>query len=67
MSRYKVTSAPLIKRKYKITVVETYRRVEEIMAVSREQAEEIIDEMLNDGKIDLPCDGRGYDYSRELF
>lgn len=67
MSRYKVTSAPLIKRKYKITVVETYRRVEEIMAVSREQAEEIIDEMVNDGQIDLPCDGGDYDYSRELF
>lgn len=52
--------------KYKVDVIETYKRTVEIEADSSEEAYDKVDEMVNNGEIDLPCDGVGYGYERFL-
>lgn len=53
--------------KYRVDIVETYKRTVEINAEDEDEAYEVVDEMINEGKIDLPCDGGGYEYERDLF
>ena len=53
--------------KYNVEITETYQRTVEIEAENEDDAYEKVDEMINNGEIDLPCDGEEYDYSRELF
>lgn len=43
-----------------------YYEVIEIQAEDEDDAYEKVDTMINDGEIDLPCDGGKYDYKREL-
>lgn len=52
--------------KYKVEIAETYKRTVEIEANSSGEAYEIVDEMINSGEIDIPCDGSEYDYERYL-
>lgn len=52
--------------KYKVDITETYKRTVEIEADSSEEAYDRADEMVNEGIIDLPCDGDGYTYERFL-
>lgn len=54
-------------KKFKVEIVEEYRRTVEIEAEDDDEAYEIVDRKVADGEIDLPCDGGKYDYSRELF
>lgn len=51
---------------FKVDITETYNRVIEIQAEDEYDAYDKVDEMINDGEIDLPCDGGKYDYKREL-
>lgn len=53
--------------KHKITIVETYKRVVEIEAESKDEAYEIAQDMVSNGDIDLPCDGGNYDYTNEFY
>lgn len=53
-------------KKFKVQIVETYRRYVEIEANDEEEAHEIIANKINEGEIDLPCDGDDYEYDREL-
>lgn len=53
--------------KFKVEIVETYRRYVEIEAQDEDAAYQEIDNKINEGKIDLPCDGEDYKYDRELF
>ena len=64
---YNATYTPDIKKLYEVDITETYKRTVEILATSEDNAYELVDELVNDGKIDLPCDGGDYDYSRDLF
>lgn len=54
-------------KKFRVEVVETYRRQVEVEAPDEDEAYEEIESRINAGDIDLPCDGEGYGYSRELF
>lgn len=54
-------------KKFKVDIVETYKRTIVIEAENDDEAYEVVDEMVNEGEIDLPCDGGKYDYSRDLF
>ncbi len=54
-------------KKYKVLIVETYKRKIEVSSNNEEEAYECVEEMVNNGDIDLPCDGGKYDYERELF
>lgn len=54
-------------KKFKVDIVETYRRTIEIEAESEDKAYEMVEEKIMEGEIDLPCDGGKYDYSRELY
>lgn len=54
-------------KKFKVDIVETYKRTIVIEAENDDEAYEVVDEMVNEGEIDLPCDGREYNYSRDLF
>lgn len=53
--------------KYRVEIVETYRRYIEVEAQDEDAAYQEIDDKINDGEIDLPCDGEDYKYDRELF
>ncbi len=56
-----------IMSKFKVEIVETYRRYVEVEAEDEGAAYQDIDEQINEGFIDLPCDGDNYKYDRELF
>lgn len=51
---------------FKVDITETYNRVIEVQAEDEYDAYDKVDTMINDGEIDLPCDGGKYDYKREL-
>lgn len=53
--------------KFKVEIVETYRRYVEVEAENEDAACQNIDNKINEGGIDLPCDGEDYKYDRELF
>lgn len=53
--------------KYRVEIVETYRRYVEVEAEDEDAAYQEIDDNINEGLIDLPCDGENYKYDRELF
>lgn len=53
--------------KFKVEIVETYRRYVDIEAQDEDAAYQDIDSQINEGEIDLPCDGEDYKYDRELF
>lgn len=52
--------------KYKVDIAETYKRTMEVEAESSEEAYDKVDEMVNNGEVDLPCDGGSYNYERFL-
>ena len=53
--------------KFRVEIVETYRRYIEVEAVDEDVAYQEIDDKIVGGEIDLPCDGEDYKYDRELF
>ena len=53
--------------KFKVEIVETYRRYVEVEAEDEDAAYQDIDNKINEGEIDLSCDGEDYKYDRELF
>lgn len=54
-------------KKFKVDITETYKRTIEIEAESEDEAYEMVEEKIMEGEIDVPCDGDGYNYSRDLF
>lgn len=52
---------------YEVEIVETYRRKIKVRSTDQYKAYDVVEEMVNNGDIDLPCDGGKYDYSRELY
>lgn len=54
-------------KKFKVEIVEEYRRTIEVEAEDDDEAYKIVEDKVMKGEIDLPCDGGKYDYSRELF
>ena len=54
-------------QKFKVGIVETYRRYIEVEALDEDAAYQDIEDKINEGEIDLPCDGGDYKYDRELF
>lgn len=44
-------------KKFKVEIVEEYRRTVEIEAEDEDEAYEMVDEKVAEGEIDLPCDG----------
>lgn len=52
--------------KYEVNIVETYKRTVEVDAENPDDAYSKVEEMINNGEIDLPCDGGSYDYERYL-
>ena len=53
--------------KFKVEILETYRRYIEVEADDEDAAYQEIDDKIAEGEIDLPCDGENYKYDRELF
>ena len=53
--------------RFKVEIVETYRRYVEVEAQDEDAAYQEIDDKIAEGEIDLPCDGEDYKYDRELF
>ncbi|RKI83762.1 hypothetical protein D7V90_07675 [bacterium 1xD42-87] len=53
--------------KYRVEIVETYRRYVEVEAQDEDAAYQDIDDKIAEGEIDLSCDGEDYKYDRELF
>lgn len=53
--------------KFKVEIVETYRRYVEVEAEDKDAAYQDIDDKIAEGEIDLFCDGEDYKYDRELF
>ena len=53
--------------KFKVEIVETYRRYVEVEAKNEDAVYQDIDDKITEGEIDLPCDGENYKYDRELF
>ena len=53
--------------KFKVEIVETYRRYVEVEAEDEDAAYQDIDDKVEEGEIDLPYDGEDYKYDRELF
>lgn len=51
---------------FKVNITETYARTIEVEAKDQYDAYDKIDVLINDGEIDLPCDGGYYDYERKL-
>lgn len=51
---------------FKVKITEVYTREIEVQAENRYDACDKVDTMINNGEIDLPCDGDDYDYNREL-
>ena len=54
-------------KKFKVNIVETYKRTIEIEAESEDEAYDMVEEKIMEGEIDVPCDGGDYDYLRDLF
>lgn len=54
-------------KKFKVEIVETYRRYVEVEAEDEDTAYNDIDNQIAEGIIDLPCDGDNYKYGRALF
>ena len=44
-------------QKFKVEIVETYRRHVEVEAEDEDAAYQDIDDKISEGTIDLPCDG----------
>lgn len=61
------TDISVVKKLYKVKVIEKYERDVEVYAEDEDQAYEEVDAMIVDGAINLPCDGKEYGYNRELF
>ena len=57
----------IVMKKFKVNIVETYKRTIEIEAESEDEAYDMVEEKIMEGEIDVPCDGGDYDYSRDLF
>lgn len=53
--------------KFKVKIVETYRRYVEVEADDEDAAWDDITNQIEEGLIDLPRDGKEYKYDRELF
>ena len=53
--------------KFKVEIVETYRRYVEVEAQDEDAAGDDITNKIEEGLIDLPRDGEDYKYDRELF
>ena len=53
--------------RFKVEIVEIYRRYVEVEAQGEDAAYQEIDDKIAEGEIDLPCDGEDYKYDRELF
>ena len=53
--------------KFRVEIVETYRRYVEVEAQNEDAAYKEIDDKIAEGEINLPCDGEDYKYDRELF
>ena len=53
--------------KYKVEIVETYRRYVEVEAQDEDAAWDEITNKIEEGIIDLPRDGKDYKYDRDLF
>ncbi|MCR2050927.1 hypothetical protein NSB25_27275 [Acetatifactor muris] len=53
--------------KFRVEIVETYRRYVEVEAQNEEAAYKEIDDKIAEGEINLPCDGEDCKYDRELF
>lgn len=51
---------------YIVNITEVYDRAVEIQAKDEDDAYDKVNDMINDGEIDIPCDGGSYDYRREL-
>lgn len=51
---------------FKVKITEVYTREIEVQAENGYDAYDKVDTMINNGEIDLPCDGEDYDYKREL-
>lgn len=51
---------------FKVKITEAYTREIEVRAENGYDAYDKVDTMINDGEIDLPCDGGNYGYKREL-
>lgn len=51
---------------FKVKITEVYTREIEVRAENGYDAYDKVDTMINDGEIDLPCDGGNYGYKREL-
>lgn len=51
---------------FKVNITETYARTIEVEAEDQYDAYDKIDVLINDGEIDLHCDGGHYDYERKL-
>ena len=51
---------------FKVNITETYDRTIEVEAEDQYDAYDKIDVLINDGEIDLLCDGGHYDYERKL-
>lgn len=52
---------------FEIEIVETYRRKIKVHSTDQYKAYNMVEEMVNNGDIDLPCDGGNFDYNRELY
>ena len=53
--------------KFKVEIVETYRRYVEVEAQDEDVAYHDVNNKIAEGIINLPCDGEDYKYDRELF
>ena len=53
-------------KRFIIKITEIYTRVVDIKAKSKKEAESLIEEKINTGAIDLPCDGEKYDYTNSI-
>lgn len=53
--------------KYRVEIVETYRRYIDVEAQDEDAAYQDIDNKIAEGEIALPCDRDDYKYDRELF
>ena len=54
-------------QKFRVEIVETYRRYIEVEAQDEDTAYQEINDKIEEGEIDLPRDGEDYKYDRELF
>lgn len=52
--------------RFKVEIVEVYRRYVEVEAQDKDAAYQKIDDKINEGEIALPCDREDYKYDRGL-